>query len=154
LGGQQGFYYAQVAQAGNFSVQARLHRLTSDGQRPVVGVMIRERLTPRSRFVALATTATGQYYAAWRPRPGSPPKELPIGAGAVAADGWVRLVREGDLVSLFTSADGATWTWEQTVTVRHQADSVNVGLFILSGEPGVAATATVTDFSLVSLDPP
>ena len=56
--------------------------------------------------------------------------------------------REGDTVTLHTSADGATWIEEQTITIPNLSLELNVGLFLSSGTPGAEAGAAISSFSI------
>ena len=53
-------------------------------------------------------------------------------AGGSPAPGWVRLTRQGNLISGFVSTDGQTWTAVGTTTVS-MTSAVYVGIAVTAG---------------------
>jgi len=66
---------------------------------------------------------------------------------STAPPGWVRLVRQGNVFTAYTSTDGTTWSLEGTDTVALSA-TVYVGLAVTSHSPGTATTAAFTNVAV------
>ena len=64
-----------------------------------------------------------------------------------APNNWVKLVRNGTLVSGYYSSDGVTWTPKSSATVSMTSD-VLVGLAVTSHASGTLATATFDNVSI------
>src|SRR3990170_2259147 len=71
--------------------------------------------------------------------------------GSVSAPSWVKLVRQGNTFSGYTSANGTTWQLVGTYTIPMVA-SIYVGLVVTSHDNAVLCTATVDNVT-VSLPP-
>jgi hypothetical protein len=54
------------------------------------------------------------------------------GAGEAGGARWLRLIRGGDVITGYDSADGTTWTKIGTVTLRGLAPTVQAGMFVTS----------------------
>ncbi len=61
------------------------------------------------------------------------------------APGWVRLVREGSLVTAYRSTNGTTWTLVDSDTLPYLPATIYVGLAVPSGTMAATATATFTN---------
>ena len=59
--------------------------------------------------------------------------------------GWVRLVREGSLVTAYHSTNGTTWTLVDSDTLPYLPATIYVGLAVPSGTMAAPATATFTN---------
>ena len=59
-----------------------------------------------------------------------------------SAPTWVRLVRQGNNLSGYTSADGATWTLLRTEVIPDLPGTVYIGLVVTAHNNGTLCTAT------------
>lgn len=105
------------------------------------GVMIREDLSPNSKFADMVirpgTGATFQYrlstsYKTYEQAPAEP-----------AAINWIKLVRTRNTLSGYTSADGQQWTLVSNETIAMSADAY-IGLAVSSNSSDLA-TSTFTN---------
>ena len=127
---------------GDVEVIARVASLQHVDSYSKAGVMIRETLTGSSRHAAMLATGTKGWSFTRRSATAGGSVHLPGPGGA--APGWVRLVREGNLVSAYTSSDGSAWLLVGTDTIA-MASTVYVGLAVTSHNTGATATATFTN---------
>ena len=92
------------------------------------GVMIRESLAAGSRHAHMLLSAGRGFrsMSAFRPM-----ADYRYGGGS-PAPGWVRLTRQGNLISGFVSTDGQTWTAVGTTRVS-MTSAVYVGIAVTAG---------------------
>ena len=136
------FQFVSQPLQGDVEVIARVGSLQYADPWSKAGVMIRETLTGGSRHAAMVATGTQGWSFPRRIETGGTSYGSPYLAGA--APGWVRLVREGNLFSGYTSPDGTTWTLVGTDTIA-MASTVYVGLAVTSHNTSATATATFTN---------
>ena len=136
------FHFVYQPLQGDVEVIARVASLHDVDPFSKAGVMIRETLTRGSRHASMMATGTEGWVFPRRRATGGTSDRSPYRAGA--APGWVRIVREGNLFSGYTSTDGTTWSLVDTETVA-MASTVYVGLAVTSHDPGARATATFTN---------
>jgi regulation of enolase protein 1 (concanavalin A-like superfamily) len=104
------------------------------------GVMIRETLAADSRH-AFALVSAGQGYAFQRRvDPGT--TSIHTSGGGGSAPGWVRLVRAGQMVTAYRSADGVKWTVIGSDAIT-MTGTVYVGIAVTSHNDSAATTAVV-----------
>ena len=90
-------------------------------------------------------TAAGSWVAQERLLAGGTTYQAAGSAGA--APGWVKVVREGDVLSAFESPDGNTWTLVDTDAIP-MPQAVYVGLAVTSRVSTAVATATFTNVAV------
>lgn len=134
------FHYVYQPVTGDVEVLAQVVSLTAADQWSKAGVMIRESLAANSPH-AMALTSVGRGYAFQRRAATGSYSEHTSG-GSGTAPGWVRLVRKGDLISAYRSADGNTWTSMGTDTIPMN-ETVYVGIAVTSHNVSAATTAAV-----------
>jgi PKD repeat protein len=134
------FRFACQPLSGDGEVVARILSQTNTDAWAKAGVMIRESLAAGSRHAIMVLTpgngASFQYRAATGG--GSTSVVSPAPAGAPI---WVRLVRGGNRITAYRSADGAAWTQVGTSTVAMGA-TVYAGLAVTAHNNGALSTAT------------
>jgi regulation of enolase protein 1 (concanavalin A-like superfamily) len=136
------FHFVYQPLQGDVEVIARVGSLQYADPWSKAGVMIRESLTAGSRHAAMVATGTQGWSFPRRIATGGTTYGSPYYAGA--APGWVRLVREGNLFSGYTSTDGTTWSLVSSDTIT-MASTVYVGLAVTSHNTGARATAAFTN---------
>ena len=136
------FHFVYQPLQGDVEVIARVASLHDVDPFSKAGVMIRETLTRGSRHASMVATGMEGWAFPRRRATGGTSDGSPYRAGA--APGWVRIVREGNLFSGYTSTNGTTWSLVDTDTIA-MASTVYVGLAVTSHDPGARATATFTN---------
>jgi regulation of enolase protein 1 (concanavalin A-like superfamily) len=135
------FQYVYQPVTGDTQIMARVASFQTANGWGKAGVMIRSALTgPAAHASLFATGANGWSFQ----------RRLYDGATsysnvtAGAAPGWVKLVREGSLLSAYQSGDGATWTLVGTDTVQ-MPSTIYVGLAVTSHDASATSTATFSN---------
>jgi hypothetical protein len=123
--------------------------------------MLRESTEPGARFVMLAaapsTTTTTTYWTSARLTANAAPYpvETPLASYRYTSDweqnGWMRLVRTADRVTLATSHNGVDFVDALTYDLSSLPATVEIGMFVSSGSSDVNCTSNLSDFELVSL---
>jgi regulation of enolase protein 1 (concanavalin A-like superfamily) len=140
------FQFVAQRVSGNVEIIARLATLQQQNSWSKAGVMIRESLTGSSSHVSVFGTPVNGWRYLWRASTGGASAST-TAAGPLNPPGWVRLVRNGNDISGYTSTDGVQWTLAGTQTVAMTAD-VYVGLAVTSHNASLASTATFTNVSV------
>ncbi len=136
-------HFAWTTLGGDGSVVAKITGSNPAGQ---AGVMARSNAGAGAAFAAVTVDASG---ATFRYRAADAGSVGQVGLAGVAMNSWVKLVRNGDLVSGYVSPTGADGTWTLVGSAKVALDdTARVG--ITSGSTnGVLNTAT---FSGVTVD--
>jgi regulation of enolase protein 1 (concanavalin A-like superfamily) len=173
-GAADGFHFVSIAWEGDVEIIARVLSVERTDPWAKAGVMIRADLSAFSAHGMVAMTpeqgsaflrrsrSSGQTrddaHQAMRllPRPdaivyqqrGSAGVDEAVGSvTAVTVPRWVRLVRRGDVLIGFDSADGLQWEWLGTDRVE-LGDRVYVGLAVTSHEAGVLCQAVFDEVTI------
>jgi hypothetical protein len=150
---QDEFRFVYTSLAGDAEITARVDNLAAPHDWTKAGVMIRETLSPSSRFAyALLSGANGALFQ-YRANPGG------LAAAAGAADGiarapyWVRLRRDDNVFTAYVSQNGTEWLQRgRSVTIPMSA-STYAGLALTSHRDGVLATAGFSHVAIAGLEP-
>ena len=158
------FQFAYQPMAGDVTITARVLANQNTGSNALAGVMIRNSLgsdvagaflafdggAQSSIFEHRATAAGQATYGLKLFTPPNDATETPSGGGSggpamisqpASAPLWVRLVRSGNTVTGYTSADGVNWTLQAASTLS-LAPVVYVGLAVTSGNYNQLNTST------------
>jgi ABC-type transport system involved in multi-copper enzyme maturation permease subunit len=150
------FYFLHQPLTGNGTITVQLTSLTgqvaigpgSNGQSQMgsglqpwskAGIVIKEDTSQGSAYAAMMVTGSNGVRMQWdyvNDRPGLP------GSVSASAPRWLRLVRDGDTITGYDSADGTHWTPVDTVTLPGLTATVQAGLFTAAPSNGNAATTT------------
>ena len=128
------FVYQRVS--GDVEFSARLSSFSSSAG--VAGLMIRGTLQADSPYLWLRRSGTGARTVRRRQATGVPPTTTAVGTGPVT--GWLKVVRQGTLLTVYHSADGANWTLASTDVVDLPS-SLYVGLAVGRGTSNSAIAA-------------
>jgi glucose/arabinose dehydrogenase/regulation of enolase protein 1 (concanavalin A-like superfamily) len=139
------FHYYHRDLNGDGEIRVHVASLGNTNEWAKAGVMIRETTGAGSRVVF--TGVTPQHGLELIHRDDTGAATSAIGATGDAPR-WVRLVRQGNLFTAYTSADGASWTTIGSVTVS-MAASVRVGLAVTSHDTGVINTAVFDSLTVI-----
>jgi len=150
------FYFVHRSLAGNGAITVRVTSLT-DGAFPnqgagsvaaqpwaKAGIMLKDGTQAGSAYAAvLATPGHGvrMQYDFTHDTPGLP------GAVSSSSPRWLRLVRSGDTITGYDSADGSHWATIGTATLAGLPSSVQAGLFVASPQALRGGNETFTQAS-------
>jgi regulation of enolase protein 1 (concanavalin A-like superfamily) len=144
-GANDAFHYVYQAISGDTTIVARVATLLNTHAWAKSGVMIRETLAPNSKNAMMAITTGNGFTFQRRVTTGGSTSATSGGAGT--APKWLKLVRAGDTLTGFQSADGVNWTQIGSATVSMTAD-VYVGLAVTSHANSARTTSTVNNVSV------
>ena len=138
-----GFRYGYRQLTGNGQITVRLtNQAAVTGANPLAGVMIRERLTPESRYAMVFSTPGTDAGFMYRSGVSTAPVVLTTQQTTFGAPRWLRLVRKSNVVTGYLSADGKTWQQCGTFTFSSLTWKIFVGVAVTSGTDGALAAAT------------
>jgi len=146
-GTSDSFHFTYQPLSGDGVIISRVNSVANTNAWAKVGVMIRETLTPGSKYALMMTTptsGTGLQY-----RNAASGSSVNVMTTGLAAPRWVKLERRGNVLTGFHSADGVTWVLSQRVVIAMSTD-VYVGLAACSHSANALTTAV---FSQIYLDP-
>jgi len=145
------FRFSHQVLTGDGEIVARVTSQSNSNEWADAGLMIRESLAVGSRHAYIGVT----------PAHGFASKHRSLNAGSLTYDegpelnlvpnNWLRLVRSGNGVSLFTSANGTTWALANSVTFTSLPQSLYIGLAVCSVTWDVQATVTFDNVRTVGL---
>ena len=143
------FHYAYATLSGDGSIVARVASIQNVNAWTKAGVMIRGSLSAASAqgFMLVAASAAKGAPFQRRVADGNTSSSTP--GPLVTAPLWVKLVRSGNVIAAYQSADGAAWTQVGSDTFAMAPDAL-VGLAVSSHVSGVTATATFDHVSVTS----
>jgi phosphatidylserine/phosphatidylglycerophosphate/cardiolipin synthase-like enzyme len=144
-GSADAFQFAYEPLSGDGSIVARVATIQNVNAWTKAGVMIRETLSAASAH-AFMLVSPGKGLAFQR-RPVAGGTSVSTAGAAATAPYWVRLTRNGNLISAYQSPDGSTWTLVGTDTISMGA-SVYIGLAVSSHTTSATATATFTNVTV------
>lgn len=139
------FHFVYQPLAGDGSIEARVTNVRQADKWSKAGVMIRETLDPGSAQAFMLVSAAKGVALQWRPSTGG--DSLNDSGSLSAAPRWVRLVRSGDTITGFESADGVTWITVGAETVPMTA-TVYMGLAATSHTTSASTTAVLDRVSV------
>jgi regulation of enolase protein 1 (concanavalin A-like superfamily)/mono/diheme cytochrome c family protein len=147
-----GFQFASTQLTGNGEIRARITSQTNTNPWCKTGVMIREALTGGARHAMVFTTPVGEnngFGMVWRSTvnaaadyAGGPPVNA-------APNNWVRIVRTGDTLTSYASANGNVWTLIDSTTLTGLANVVRIGLAVTSSSPYDLALSTFDNVQII-----
>lgn len=135
--------------SGDFEFVAHVASTTKSDPATKVALMVRESAKADSRNVAIVTTPGNGTTQQLRPKTGA----LTTSMKAPNAGGpprWLKLVRKGDEITGFHSADGQSWTAVTTNKLEKLPPGAAVGIAVASHSPSTAATVKVDSVLLTT----
>jgi hypothetical protein len=147
-GRNDSFAFTWQTLSGDGEIIARVNTLENTGTSSRVGVMIRDTLATNSRHVFMGLTGDGAYRWVRRTGFNGNTSTSTSGTGSVP-DTWVRLVRSGNVVTAYKSANGTAWTEVGSLNASFPANCY-VGLAVASGSGSALNTS---QFSNVTVTP-
>jgi len=140
------FRYVFQPLNGDGTLTARVLKIKNTDQWAKAGVMARESLEAGSRFAAvLVTPAQGITYQ-FRDRAAAPASEVQH-VPNLAAPYWIRLVRQGNAFTAYSSANGTAWNKLGTTTIA-MGGQLYAGLAVCSHKDGTLCPAQFDNVTL------
>ena len=145
------FYFAHQPLTGNGTITVQMTSLagqvaagpsqTVPGLQPwsKAGIIIKQNTSQGSAYAAMMVTGSHGVRMQWdyvNDTPGL------TGTLSAASPRWLRLVRDGDTITGYDSADGTHWTLAGTAALPGLTSTVQAGLFAAAPSNGNNATAT------------
>ncbi|QJE98937.1 cadherin domain-containing protein [Luteolibacter luteus] len=147
-GRSDSFQFVWQPLGGNGSITARVASVSASGSLSRAGVMIRDTLASNSRHVFLGVTEEGGFR--WIRRTGFNGNTSTNSSGSAAfPNAWVRLTRNGSVITAYKSMDGEAWTPIGSLTADFP-ETCYFGLAVASGSQSLLHQA---HFSNVSIAP-
>jgi hypothetical protein len=137
------FVYARLERDGE--ITARVDSLSAPHSWAKAGVMIRETLSPRSRFAYTLVSAGNGVDFQYRSYTGGYARQSGTHDRVSRAPYWVRLQRIGNVFTSYVSPDGHSWRQQGNSRTITMSSSVYVGLAVTSHRDGRLATAVFSN---------
>ena len=147
------FHYAYRTLDGDGTIVARVASIEYVHAWTKAGVMIRNSLSPSAAHAFMLVAASSAKGVPFQRRRSDGDISYSTSGSLTTAPRWVKLVRSGNLISGFESADGVTWTAVGSDTFT-MGENVLVGLAVSSHVSGVNATATFDNVTVTVASPP
>jgi hypothetical protein len=145
------FRFAAKRLTGNGTIVAKVESLVNTDPWAKVGVMIRENLTPGSKFAAVyATPGNGVRYQARLLTDSAATSDTAVATAeqiALKTPVWIKIERSGNSFSGSYSTDGVKWTamsWNPQ-TINMAAASVYIGLCVTSHNANALTTGELSN---------
>jgi endonuclease/exonuclease/phosphatase family metal-dependent hydrolase/regulation of enolase protein 1 (concanavalin A-like superfamily) len=149
-GTSDAFHYAYQSLAGNGTITARVSSLLSQDAWTKAGVMVRASTAANAAHAFMLVSEGKGLAFQRRSATGSASSHTSGGSGS--APRWVRLARDGNLVTAYTSSDGSSWATVGSATVTLPS-TVLVGLAVSSHVTSGLATASFDNITVEAITP-
>jgi regulation of enolase protein 1 (concanavalin A-like superfamily) len=145
------FHFVYRPLTGNGEIVARVATVENVHAWTKAAVMMRETLDAGSKHaMMLVSSGKGLAFQRRRSTNGS---SVSTSGGAGTAPAWVKLVRIGQSITAFRSADGVTWTQVGSDTIA-MGSTIQVGLAVTSHFTGTVAEATFDNVAIETAELP
>ncbi len=150
------FQYSFTAATGDVTIVARLASIEDASGEGIAGIMIRDSLDPNASEVWLSDEG-GYISLDSRSATGGQGETNDYFAGGPQPPQWLKLVRQGDSFTGYTSPDGVSWTQFGPVISAAMGTAIYAGLAVTSSDnsrlisasfDNVAVSAAAAKFSL------
>jgi hypothetical protein len=142
-GSSDSFRFLYQPMTGDGDLRARLTSLQNTTASDCAGVMIRETLTPGSKYAFLGVLPDGTVRSQNRTSTASASSAANSGSLALP-NVWARLVRSNNSVLAYKSSDGASWTLVGSNSIA-MATNIYFGLAVASGTNNAPSAAALTN---------
>jgi hypothetical protein len=146
-GNADAFQFAYVPLSGDGTIVARVASIQFVNSWTKVGVMIRESLAADAAHAFMLAAASSVKGVNFQRRLSTGDISLTTAGPQVTAPRWVKLVRTGNVITGYQSADGVTWTMVGSDTFAMGPD-VLIGLAVTSHVAGTNATGVFDNVSI------
>lgn len=141
------FYFVSQPMSGNGQIVARVDSINATNGWAKAGLMIRTGDGANAKNAFLFVTPSNGVKLTTRTTTGG--TTATSSAYAASAPQWLKLVRDGNNISGYASADGSTWQLVATRTVDLGASAL-VGLAFTSHEAGKLGTGTFSNVAITT----
>jgi hypothetical protein len=142
-GSSDSFRFLYQPMTGDSDLRARITSLQNTSGSPCVGVMVRETLTPGSKYAFVGVLPDGSVRSQNRASTASGSSAVNSGSLAMP-NAWARLVRSNNSVLAYKSSDGASWTLVGSNSIV-MATNIYFGLAVASGTNSALSAASLTN---------
>jgi hypothetical protein len=142
-GSSDNFRFLYQAMTGDGDLRARIASLQNTTTSACAGVMVRESLTPGSKYAFVGVWPDGTVVSQNRTSTASGSSAANSGSLALP-NAWARLVRSNNSLLAYKSSDGATWTLVGSNSIV-MAPNIYFGLAVASGTNNALSEATLTN---------
>jgi hypothetical protein len=151
-GNSDEFRYTYQTLDGDGQIIARVASQENTDGWAKSGVMIRETLAANAKHAFMLVSPGNGTALQWRDTTGGASSNN--NTGGFAAPYWVKLVRSGNMIAGFRSADGVAWIPQGSPVTIAMNRQVYIGLAVLgSGGDDDLNTSTFTNVSVTALTP-
>ena len=144
------FHFVYQPLSGDGTIIARVVSVQGSSAAQV-GVMIRETLNPGANHVYLFDYSSSLLMTE---RTSTGTSSTYSSVGSATLPNWLKLVRSGNVFTMFASSNGTTWTQLGTSQTVTMAQNVYIGLAVSNRNISSLATATFDNVSLTTPAPP
>ena len=146
-------HYAYRTLDGDGTIVARVATIQNVNAWTKAGVMIRNSLSPSAAQAFMLVASSAAKGVPFQRRPSDGNITVSTSGSQSTAPRWVKLVRAGNLITGYESANGTTWTTVGSDTFA-MGSTVLIGLGVSSHVTGVNATATFDNVTVTTAAPP
>jgi glucose/arabinose dehydrogenase len=139
------FRFVYQPMSGDSDIRARVTGISNTHAWAKAGIMIRESLLPNAKHASMFVTPSSGISFQKRVTTAGP-STATNATGATPI--WLRLVRNANNFTAYTSPDGSTWTQVGTTQSIAMASAAYVGLALTSHNANTLGTATMTNVSV------
>ena len=145
------FHFVYLPASGDLDVRVQVVTLQNVDPGAKAGLMVRESLTDDARHAFMYVSAGNGLKFQQRTKTGQASSET--AGAATSAPVWLRVVRQGNVFSAYSSSTGTTWTQVGSATITMN-DNAYVGLAVTSHVASKLATASFANGTLGSSSTP
>jgi sucrose-6-phosphate hydrolase SacC (GH32 family) len=146
-------HFIDQSWTGDGVLTARLETVSANASTAAnAGLMIRKDLTDSAPGLYLGMTQTGAL--TWQHRDSAGGSTVATAASTTPAAPWLRITRNGDVFTAYTSADGSAWTQVGSPVTLALPQTIQVGLAMSSGSGAALEVARFTNASIGAIPPP
>ena len=142
-------HFTFAAVSGDFDLRARVSLFTGDDADRSLSLMVRDSLSPDAASTAVIVSPATGLAVRTREIAGDVAFDRAALPGVVPV--WLRLARTGDVVTAYSSADGARWATLGTAAAG-ETDSY-VGLAVAGDPMNAKPVATISNMTIVAVPP-
>ena len=146
------FHYAYRSLNGDGTIVARVASIQNVNAWTKAGVMMRNSLSPSAAQGFMLVAASAAKGTPFQRRTADGGASVSTSGALVTAPYWVKLVRSGNLITAYESANGTSWTTVGSDTFT-MGTTILVGLAVSSHVVGTNATATFDNVTVTSTTP-
>ncbi|HET9187792.1 MAG TPA: Ig-like domain-containing protein, partial [Acidothermaceae bacterium] len=147
------FHYAYRTLDGDATIVARVSSIQAINNWTKAGVMIRNSLSPSAAHAFMLVAASAAKGVPFQRRLADGNSSVSTSGSQSTAPRWVKLVRTGNTIAGYESADGVAWTMVASDTFA-MTSSALVGLAVSSHVAGTNATAVFDNVTITVAGPP